>query len=113
VVVVTSEASYHAPYDHCTTAYLKQAGVPVSQSYLAERGVHGNGHMMMIEKNNLAIARVLADWADRNTSGRDREAREDRRDRDDRAERRDREDRGDRRDREREERRRDRHHDRD
>ena len=39
VVVVTSEASYHAPYDHCTSAYLKQAGVPVSQIYLAERGI--------------------------------------------------------------------------
>jgi pimeloyl-ACP methyl ester carboxylesterase len=122
VVVVTSEASYHAPYDHCTFGYLKQAGVPVSQIYLAERGIRGNGHMMMIEKNNLAIARVLADWADRNVSGRDRDReardRDDRRDRearDDRAERRDREDRGDRRDRERQERRerRDRHHDRD
>ena len=36
MVVVTSEASYHAPYDHCTTAYLKQAGVPVSHIYLVD-----------------------------------------------------------------------------
>jgi len=29
---------------------------------LADRGVHGNGHMMMLEKNNLEIARVIAEW---------------------------------------------------
>ena len=28
VMVMTSEASYHAPYDHCTVKYLRQAGVP-------------------------------------------------------------------------------------
>ncbi len=62
VLVVTSEASYHAPYDDCTAAYLAQAGVPVKQIHLPDLGIHGNGHMMMIEKNNLAIAAVLVDW---------------------------------------------------
>src|SRR5215471_14005023 len=57
VLVVTSEASYHAAYDDCTAAYLAQAGVPVRQMHLADLGIHGNGHMMMIEKNNAAIAR--------------------------------------------------------
>jgi hypothetical protein len=32
---------------------------------LADVGVHGNGHMMMLEKNNLAIAGVMAQWLDR------------------------------------------------
>ena len=27
ILVMTSEASYHAPYDHCTVNYLRQAGV--------------------------------------------------------------------------------------
>ena len=27
ILVVTAEASYHAPYDHCTVNYLRQAGV--------------------------------------------------------------------------------------
>jgi pimeloyl-ACP methyl ester carboxylesterase len=81
-VVVTSEASYHAPYDHCTTAYLRQAGVPVSHIHLVDKGIHGNGHMMMIEKNNLAIAGVMADWLDRTIPGRGgREDRAERRDR--------------------------------
>ena len=32
---------------------------------LADVGMHGNGHMMMIEKNNAAIAGVIAQWLDR------------------------------------------------
>jgi pimeloyl-ACP methyl ester carboxylesterase len=62
VLIVTSEASYHAAYDDCTAAYLTQAGVPNRQIHLADLGIHGNGHMMMIEKNNQAIAAVMADW---------------------------------------------------
>ena len=65
IVIVTGEASYHAAYDHCTAAYLEQAGVPNSFIRLADVGVHGNGHMMMIEKNNAAIAGVIAQWLER------------------------------------------------
>jgi pimeloyl-ACP methyl ester carboxylesterase len=65
VLIVTSEASYHAAYDDCTAAYLTQAGVPNRQIHLADLGIHGNGHMMMIEKNNQAIAAVLVDWLDK------------------------------------------------
>ena len=64
VLIVTSEASYHAPYDDCTAAYLTQAGVPIRHVHLADLGIRGNGHMMMIEKNNQAIAAVLLDWLD-------------------------------------------------
>ena len=62
VLVVMSEASYHASYDHCTVKYLKAAGVSVTYTRLADRGIHGNGHMMMLEKNNDQIAAVMADW---------------------------------------------------
>jgi pimeloyl-ACP methyl ester carboxylesterase len=62
VLIVTSQASYHAPYDDCTAAYLIQAGVSVRHIHLADLGVLGNGHMMMIEKNNQAIAAVMLDW---------------------------------------------------
>jgi pimeloyl-ACP methyl ester carboxylesterase len=65
VVIIVSEASYHAAYDHCTAAYLNQAGVRNTLIRLADMGVHGNGHMMMIEKNNAAIAGVIAQWLDR------------------------------------------------
>ena len=62
VVIISSEASYHAPYDHCTAQYLTQAGVKNTHIRLADRGIHGNGHMMMLEKNNLQIAAVIEEW---------------------------------------------------
>jgi pimeloyl-ACP methyl ester carboxylesterase len=62
VLLLTTEASYHAPYDDCTTAYLRQAGVKVDAVHLAERGIRGNGHMMMLEKNNADIANVMVQW---------------------------------------------------
>ena len=62
VLIVTSQASYHAPYDDCTSAYLTQAGVPNRHVHLADLDILGNGHMMMIEKNNQAIAAVMLDW---------------------------------------------------
>jgi pimeloyl-ACP methyl ester carboxylesterase len=62
ILVLTAEASYHAPYDHCTVKYLEQAGVHPTWVKLADIGIHGNGHMMMLEKNNLEIAQVMAKW---------------------------------------------------
>ena len=56
VLIATTEASYHAVYDHCTADYLQQAGVDVDFERLADHGIKGNGHMMMLEKNNLQIA---------------------------------------------------------
>src|SRR6266404_7795074 len=52
IMVLTSEASYHAPYDHCTVKFLQQAGVKPSFIRLADLGIHGNSHVMMLEKNN-------------------------------------------------------------
>jgi pimeloyl-ACP methyl ester carboxylesterase len=67
VGIFVSEASYHAPYDHCTAAYLTQAGVPSTLIRLADHGIRGNGHMMMLEENNMDIARVLAEWVEHTT----------------------------------------------
>src|SRR5262249_2891322 len=62
VLILMSEASYHASYDHCTAAYLTQAGVGNTFIRLADVGIRGNGHMMMLEKNSDAIAAVMLDW---------------------------------------------------
>jgi pimeloyl-ACP methyl ester carboxylesterase len=61
-VVISAEASYHQLYDNCTVKYLNQAGMKVEWVPLQNKGIHGNGHMVMIEKNNLAIAKVIDDW---------------------------------------------------
>jgi pimeloyl-ACP methyl ester carboxylesterase len=62
ILILTGEASYHSPYDHCTVKYLEQAGVHPSYVKLAEAGIRGNGHMMMLEKNNADIADVMTKW---------------------------------------------------
>jgi pimeloyl-ACP methyl ester carboxylesterase len=65
IMVVTSEASYHAVYDHCTVRYLRQVGAQVDFVRLEGVGIHGNGHMMMLETNNTAVASIIARWAAR------------------------------------------------
>lgn len=65
VLVLTTESSYHAPYDWCTVQFLQQAGVPVQHLQLADVGIHGNGHMVFMEKNSLQVAAILQKWMER------------------------------------------------
>ena len=65
VLILTSESSYHAAYDHCTVKYLDQAGVHATWTRLAEIGIRGNGHMMMLEKNNMEIAAAISRWLEK------------------------------------------------
>ena len=62
VLIETAQASYHAVYDHCTVDYLRQAGMNVDFLRLEDREVYGNGHLQMMEKNNLRIAEILHQW---------------------------------------------------
>ena len=65
IMVLTSEASYHAPYDHCTVKYLQQAGVEAAWIKLADLGIKGNSYVMMQEKNSKEIAAVIEQWLDK------------------------------------------------
>ena len=65
VLYLATEASFYAPYNHCTVEYLQQAGVAVTFLKLADIGIHGNGHMMMMEKNSDQIAQIIAEWLDK------------------------------------------------
>ena len=62
MVIVNGEASFHAPFEHCTVNYLQQAGAHADWIDLGRAGIHGNGHMMMLEKNNLDIAAAIDRW---------------------------------------------------
>lgn len=64
ILIVTAEASYHAPYDHCTVNYLRQAGVKPHWLKLAEHGIRGNSHVLMMEKNSRQIAELIIAWTD-------------------------------------------------
>jgi pimeloyl-ACP methyl ester carboxylesterase len=57
MVIMTTHASYHAGYDYCTVAYVKQAGIKdVTHVELPKVGITGNGHMVFMEKNSDAVA---------------------------------------------------------
>jgi pimeloyl-ACP methyl ester carboxylesterase len=62
ILIMTAEASYHATYDHCTVKFLEQAGVHPTWIKLGESGIHGNGHMLMLEQNSREIAEVITRW---------------------------------------------------
>lgn len=62
VLVVTTEASYHVPYDWCTVKYLQQAGVNTTHWNLGDFGIHGNGHLVFMEKNSDQVAQLLQGW---------------------------------------------------
>jgi len=46
---------------------LDHAGL-VERVRLADHGVHGNGHGMMMEKNNREALQVILDWLDKRLS---------------------------------------------
>ena len=69
VLVEVGEASYHAEFDHATVAFLRQAGVSCDFIRLEELGIKGNGHMQMLELNNLEVAAVLHKWIEDKFSG--------------------------------------------
>jgi len=48
--------------DAHTVAFLRQAGCDVEHLRLGEHGVHGNGHLMMLEKNNREALQPILDW---------------------------------------------------
>jgi len=65
-VIVTSEASFRATYDHCTSKFLSQARVPNTHLRLEKTGLLGNGHMMMLEHNSAVIAGAIGNWLEAN-----------------------------------------------
>lgn len=72
ILLVTGEASFRAQYDHCTSKFLSQAGVANEHVNLGSVGIHGNGHMMMLEKNNQEIAAFIETWLARHVGRRPR-----------------------------------------
>ncbi|KAI4160085.1 MAG: hypothetical protein LQ342_006036 [Letrouitia transgressa] len=62
VLLLTGEASYHAPYDYCMVRYLRQVGINVRWLDLGAVGIHGNGHFLFMEKNNRKIAGLVGKW---------------------------------------------------
>ena len=65
MLFLTGDASLHVTYEHCQVSFLQQAGVKVNFTVLAEEGIRGNGHFMMLEKNSDQIALFITRWIER------------------------------------------------
>ena len=66
IAIVSGEASFRATMDHCTSKFLTQSGVKNTHIRLENENVHGNGHMMMLEKNSREIALIIGNWIEKN-----------------------------------------------
>jgi pimeloyl-ACP methyl ester carboxylesterase len=67
IAVVSAECSGFEPSCHLTAEYLRSCGASVDEIRLGELGIHGNGHAMMLEKNNAEVAAVITDWIVKHT----------------------------------------------
>jgi pimeloyl-ACP methyl ester carboxylesterase len=67
IAIYTAEASFVLP-NPGAVAYLKQAGCMAEEIRLKDLGIHGNGHLMMGEKNNRETLKPILAWLDRNIS---------------------------------------------
>ena len=69
IAIVEAEASLFARSCPATAAFLEQAGCPVDRLVLAEHGVHGNGHLMSLERNNREALEPILHWLDETVEG--------------------------------------------
>jgi pimeloyl-ACP methyl ester carboxylesterase len=63
IAVVTGEASMFRAFDDDLVARLEQGGGTVDRIQLADHGVHGNAHGIMLERNSAEALAVLTRWA--------------------------------------------------
>jgi pimeloyl-ACP methyl ester carboxylesterase len=69
IAVVTGEASMFRLFDADLVAFLEQAGCDVELVQLADHGVYGNAHGVMIERNNAEVLTVLTRWVEGRLAG--------------------------------------------
>jgi pimeloyl-ACP methyl ester carboxylesterase len=64
IALVETEASLLAQPGPATAAFLEEAGCSIERIVLAEHGVHGNGHLVMMERNNREALGPTLRWLD-------------------------------------------------
>ncbi|MEV0355430.1 alpha/beta fold hydrolase [Nocardia sp. NPDC050697] len=61
-LVVSAEASGHAPRDAATAAFLRARGVPVEHLELGAHGLRGDGHGLIFDTNSTAAFELVHRW---------------------------------------------------
>jgi len=60
IAVVSAEASPFVHFHDEMVEFLQHAGCDVESLRLADAGIYGNGHAMMLEKNNVEALEPIA-----------------------------------------------------
>ncbi|MEV6900290.1 alpha/beta fold hydrolase [Amycolatopsis sp. NPDC051372] len=69
VVTGTEDIDHPRELDAEVVDWLTAAGAAAEPLYLADIGIEGNGHMMMLEDNSSEIAGVLMNWLENTLTG--------------------------------------------
>jgi pimeloyl-ACP methyl ester carboxylesterase len=62
VITGTDDLDHSREADGAIVTWLKEHGAKADFCFLADRGIVGNGHMLMLEQNSDEIAGIILDW---------------------------------------------------
>jgi pimeloyl-ACP methyl ester carboxylesterase len=62
VITGTDDLDHARDVDGAIVTWLKAQGAAAEFCYLGDRGLTGNGHMLMMEENSDQIASIIMDW---------------------------------------------------
>jgi pimeloyl-ACP methyl ester carboxylesterase len=62
IVTGTHDIDHPKSVDQSIVEWFSEKGAIVTFEWLQDRGIEGNGHMLMIERNNIEIADIVLDW---------------------------------------------------
>jgi hypothetical protein len=64
VITGTDDLDHGREVDGAIVTWLNANGAKADFCFLADRGIVGNGHMLMLEDNSDEIAGIILDWLD-------------------------------------------------
>jgi pimeloyl-ACP methyl ester carboxylesterase len=70
VITGTADLDHAREVDGAIVSWLNANGAKADFCFLGDRGIVGNGHMLMLEENSDAIAGIILDWLELARSGR-------------------------------------------
>ncbi len=62
MVTGTADVDHPRKLDESIVEFFNTNGAKADYIYLGDRGIVGNGHMMMMEKNSDALAALVLSW---------------------------------------------------
>jgi pimeloyl-ACP methyl ester carboxylesterase len=69
VITGTDDLDHPRDTDEAIVTWLNAHGAKAEFCYLGDRGIDGNGHMLMLEQNSDEIAAIILAWLDRSRPG--------------------------------------------